>query len=252
MFATWKRLLAFPLSTEQRAVQSALSHHRDLMRVLAALLLASSVACTHSDAARSDSSAHLPARPGVNGVSAQSALPPVGVETTGAETASHGPLPPRAAADSVLTRYLDLVAERDGFTPAQFAGIYSDAMPCAEEEFGDVIHSYWLARGRILGYEAAADTLRAQLELLTVAAQEPSTTSAYGSIVTARLQTDTLWLKLVPDSTRHGWLTCGLLSDGHRLGGYGRPDNVQYSPPSVTRAKLLAQVDSIRQAANTR
>jgi hypothetical protein len=161
-------------------------------------------------------------------------------------------LPPREQADSLLERYLALIAERDGFTPKQFARIYSDQTPCVEEKFGDSIRSYWLARGRVLGYEADADTLRAHLELLTVAAQEPRTDSAYGSVVTARIRTDTLLLKLIPDSTRRGWQTCGVLSDGYWLGGYGRPDNVRFSPATVTRAMLLRQVDSIRQASSSR
>lgn len=42
-----------------------------------------------------------------------------------------------------------------------------------EEEYGDARSSYWLARGRVLEYTPDADTLRARLELLTVAAQEP-------------------------------------------------------------------------------
>ena len=93
-----------------------------------------------------------------------------------------------------------------------------------EEEYGDARSSYWLARGRVLDYTADADTLRARLELLTVAAQEPRSDSAYGSVVTARVRSDTLVLKMVPDSLRRTWQTCGLLSNGFSLGGYGRPD----------------------------
>lgn len=107
-------------------------------------------------------------------------------------------------------------------------------------------------RGRVVGYTQIADTLRASLELLTVAAQEPGTDRAYASVVTARLRTDTLTLKLVPDSTRRRWQTCGLLSDGHTFGGYGRPENIRYNPPGMSRAKLLAQVDSIRGASSSR
>ena len=161
-------------------------------------------------------------------------------------------VPPRELADSVLNRYLGLIAERDGFAPDQFSGIHSYMSPCIEEEYGDSFSSYWLARGRVLGYDAQADTLRARLELLTVAVQEPSADSAYGSVVTARIRTDTLVLKLVPDSSRRRWQTCGLLSDGHMLGGYGRPDNVRFSPATFTRAVLVRQVDSIRNAAASR
>jgi|GEM_PF-4833916 hypothetical protein len=165
-----------------------------------------------------------------------------------AETTPTTALPPRSQADSLLQRYLTIHVEGQHFPAEQFAGIYSTATPCAEEEYGDGISSYWLARGRVIGYTQIADTLRASLELLTVAAQEPGTESQYASVVTARIRTDTLTLKLVPDSTHHQWQTCGLLSDGHTLGGYGQPQNVRYNPPGMTPARLLAQVDSINHA----
>ena len=162
-----------------------------------------------------------------------------------AETAPTTALPSRSQADSLLQRYLTIHVEGQNFPAEQFDGIYSTADPCAEEEYGDGISSYWLARGRVLGYTQAADTLRASLELLTVAAQQPGTESQYASVVTARIRTDTLTLKLVPDSSRRRWQTCGLLSDGFTLGGYGQPRNISYNPPGMTQARLLAQVDSI-------
>jgi hypothetical protein len=156
-------------------------------------------------------------------------------------------LPPRDRADSLLSRYLALAVERDHRSPGQFTGIYSDAENCVQELYGDAISSYWLARGRVIGYHPQyADTLRARLELVTVAAQEPNASSMYGSTVTARIRTDTLLLKLVPDSTRTTWQTCGQLSDGHDFGGYGQPENVMYVPATASRASLLRQVDSIR------
>jgi hypothetical protein len=172
-------------------------------------------------------------------------LAPVAPHPAPAETAPTTVLPPRSQADSLLQRYLTIHVEGQHFPAEQFAGTYSTATPCAEEEYGDGISSYWLARGRFIGYTQVADTLRASLELLTVAAQEPGTESQYASVVTARIRTDTLTLKLVPDSTHHHWQTCGLLSDGHTLGGYGQPQNVRYNPPGMTQARLLAQVDSI-------
>jgi hypothetical protein len=165
-----------------------------------------------------------------------------------ADVGRAGLLPSRAAADSLLTHYLSRIVERDGFTPNDFAGMRSVAQPCIEEQYGDVVHAYWLARGRVLGYVPAGDTLNARLELLTVAAQEPRSDSAYGSVVTARIRTDTLLLKLLPDSSGSAWLTCGLLSDGHELGGYGLPENTRYQPQTYTRTMLLRQVDSIPQA----
>ena len=111
--------------------------------------------------------------------------------------ATAGSLPTRAAADSLLARYLARIVERDGFSPSDFAGMRSLALPCIEEQYGDVLHAYWLARGRVLGYVPDGDTLGARLELLTVAAQEPRLDTAYGSVVTARIHTDTLLLKLV-------------------------------------------------------
>jgi hypothetical protein len=160
--------------------------------------------------------------------------------------------PTNAAADSLLSRYLARIVERDGFTPQDFAGMHSDAEPCVEEQYGDGVSAYWLARGRVLGYVAAGDTLRSRLELLTVADQEPRSDTAYGSVVTARIRTDTLLLKLIPDSSRRAWQICGLLSDGHTFGGYGLPENTRFEPASFSRAKLLRQIDSIRQAPSPR
>ena len=130
--------------------------------------------------------------------------------------------------------------------------MHSDAEPCVEEQYADGISAYWMARGRVLGYVSDGDTLRARLELLTVASQEPRSDTAYGSVVTARIRTDTLLLKLIPNSSRRAWQTCGLLSDGHQLGGYGLPENTRYDPPSFTRSRLLRQIDSLRQASLSR
>jgi len=197
------------------------------LKATAVLLLSFALACGDRDAKRADSpAAHVVA------------------------VRSSPMRPTNAAADSLLLRYLARVVERDGFTPKDFAGMHSGAEPCVEEQYGDGISAYWLARGRVLGYVADGDTLRARLELLTVAAQEPRFDTAYGSVVTARIRTDTLLLKLIPDSSRRAWQTCGLLSDGHDLGGYGLPENTRYQPSSFTRAMLLRQIDSIRQASS--
>jgi hypothetical protein len=160
--------------------------------------------------------------------------------------------PTRAAADSLLTRYLARIVERDGFTPQDFAGMHSEAEPCVEEQYGDGVSAYWLARGRVLGYVADGDTLRSRIELLTIAEQGPRSDTAYGSVVTARIRTDTLLLKLIPDSSRRAWQICGMPSDGHTFGGYGVPENTRFEPASFSRAKLLRQVDSIRQAPSPR
>jgi hypothetical protein len=200
------------------------------LKAIIVLLLSLAVACAHRDVPRADSPA-----------------------ASVVAVAPSAKRPPSAAADALLMKYLALVVERDGVTPPkEFAGIHSDAEPCAQESYGDGVSAYWLARGRVLGYTPEADTLRARLELLTVAAQEPRSDTEYGSVVTARVRTDTLLLKLVPDSARLGWQTCGLLSDGHDLGGYGLPQNTRYDPPSFTRAKLLLQIDSIRKAPSSK
>jgi len=167
------------------------------------------------------------------------------------ESVPHEPqsLPSTAAADSLLARYLSYIVERDGRRIEELSGIESTATPCVEEQYGDSFSSYWLARGKVLGYTRVADTLLAKLQLLTVAVQEPSHHVAEVSVVNARIRTDTLSIKLIPDAGRTSWQICGLLSDYHTLGAYGRPDNVEYEPAGVSRATLLAQIDSIQRAA---
>ena len=130
--------------------------------------------------------------------------------------------------------------------------MHSGAERCQDESYGDGVSAYWLARGKVVGYSDEGDTLRAQLELLTVADQEPRSDSAYGSVVTARIKTETLALKLIPDSARRAWQICGQLSDGAVLGGSGRPDNTRYRPASRTRATLLRQIDSIQSGSQPR
>jgi hypothetical protein len=156
------------------------------------------------------------------------------------------------SATAFVARYLEMMAERDTFPVALRDSRRMDG-PCVEEMYGDEIASYWLGRGRLLGFETqVVDTLPARVELLTVAEQVPTGESMYGSEVRARLKTDTLVLRLVPDSTRRRWQVCGFLSDGFDFGGYGKPENVRYRPPGVTRGALLRQVDSIRRASRAK
>ena len=155
-------------------------------------------------------------------------------------------MPSRKAAVSMISKYLDLISERDAYSP-ELDKMRATNGPCIEEMYGDSFSSYWLGRGKLLAFEGQlGDTLNARLELLTVAEQVPASDRAIGSEVRARIKTDTLVMRLVPDSSRRNWQVCGFLSSGHELGGYGRPDNVRYKPASVTRFDLLRQVDSIR------
>jgi hypothetical protein len=150
-------------------------------------------------------------------------------------------------ADTIIAAYLDLSTESDRYDGDRIERMREQAGPCIEEMYGDGISSYWLARGRLLGYERqVADTLPAKLELLTVAEQVPDTTGPYDSKVIARIQTDTVTMRLAWDSTEQHWRVCGHLSTGFDFGGYGQPPNVHFSPTSMTRAKLLRQVDSIQ------
>jgi hypothetical protein len=161
-------------------------------------------------------------------------------------------LPTRETADTLISSYLDLVAEREGMTPEQFGGMRAMDGTCVEEMYGDSFSSYWLARGRILDYQSQDDTLRARLELTTVAEQVPIKSGQYDSEVRARLKTDTLIMRLVPDKSRKRWQICGYLSNGYDLGSYGKPENVRYKPTSRTRPILLREVDSIRGRASRR
>jgi hypothetical protein len=154
--------------------------------------------------------------------------------------------PSLSMADSLLTQYLASSIEGHDRAPRSSQDIHSDADECLSEMFGDFHSSYWLANGRILGYERRADTLRSRLELLTVAEQVPVGPEAYDSEVRARIATDTLELKLVPDSTGSRWQICGWLSNDHDLGGFGTESNVRYKPNTVSRTSLLRQIDSIR------
>jgi hypothetical protein len=157
--------------------------------------------------------------------------------------------PSRASADTMISSYLTLSTERDHYDGAALERMRKKQGPCIEEMFGDSFSSYWLARGRLLGYAGqVADTLKARIEIVTVAEQVPSAVSANALVVRARVKTDTVILRLVPDSSRRHWQTCGALSTGFDFGGYGRPDNVRFDPASVSRAKLLRQVDSIQRA----
>jgi hypothetical protein len=159
-------------------------------------------------------------------------------------------MPSRQAADSMIATYLDLSSERDRYDGATLERMRMNSGPCVEEMYGDGSSNYWLARGRLLGYEGQVeDTLKARVELLTVAEQVPSTTGVYDSEVRARIKTDTVIMRVVPDSSRQRWQVCGYLSTGFDFGGYGGPENVHFKPPSVTRAQLLRQVDSIRRSA---
>jgi hypothetical protein len=161
-------------------------------------------------------------------------------------------LPTREAADTLISSYLDLIAERDGMTPEQFRGMRAMNGSCVEEMYGDSFSTYWLARGRILDYKNQSDTLRARLELITVAEQVPVESRQYDSEVRAHLNTDTLIMRLVPDSSGERWQICGYLSNGYDLGSYGKPENVRYKPTSKTRSMLLREVDSIRGRASRR
>ena len=99
--------------------------------------------------------------------------------------------------------------------------------------------------GRPLRLESLADTVRATLELVTVA-EQVDTDEAFHSVVLARTRTDTLSIKMLPDSS--GWGLCGLLSDGHQLGAFGRAENTSFEPRGTSRASLLRTVDSIRKS----
>jgi hypothetical protein len=158
-------------------------------------------------------------------------------------------LPSRANADTVIAAYLRLSTERDRYDVDSLQRMRKDSGPCLEEQFGDGIASYWLARGRLIGYDAQqGDTLNARLELLTVAEQVPAMTGVYDSKVTARIRTDTVVMRLVPDGNRERWQVCGELSTGFVFGGYGRPEYVHFDPSAVTRTQLLRQVDSIQRS----
>jgi hypothetical protein len=155
----------------------------------------------------------------------------------------------RAAADSLISAYLQLSTERDRYDVDSLERMRKNNGPCLEEQFGDGVASYWLARGRLIGYEGQeADTLKARLELLTVAEQVPTGIEVHQSTVTARIRTDTVVMRLVPNDNRTRWQVCGYLSTGFDFGGYGRPENVRFRPASVSRGHLLRQVDSIQRS----
>jgi hypothetical protein len=148
------------------------------------------------------------------------------------------------SARAVLDRYLALSIENDRPDAKEMEQVLSPGDTCYTPS--DVIYSYWLASSRVLGLQVHGDSARAEVEALTVAEQVPNSKSAYGSTVTRRIRRDTLDYTLIREPSGGGWRICGDASNGYGFGGYGRPEYVTYEPRGVTRASLLALVDSVR------
>jgi len=128
--------------------------------------------------------------------------------------------------------------------PATYATL---AIPECDPD-GEQSDALWVASYRVLSVMRSGADLIARAEVVTVAEQHDDTTGADRSVVVPRIRRDTLAWRMRQRPSGSVWRVCGFSDNGYDLRSYGRADLIRYAPPGATRAKLLAQIDSIRGA----
>lgn len=142
-----------------------------------------------------------------------------------------------AAADSFLQQYVETTAKRSSGPVRYWTGV------CA---LAEVTPSLWVGDYQLLSVGRRNDTLVVAVAVTSVAEEGESRGVANRFVVRPRIRTDTLHWRVVRDSSGD-FLVCGFALENVDLGGFGRPDNVDFEGGSSPR-KLRQQADSLRSA----
>ena len=170
----------------------------------------------------------------VQSMPAKDGLPPASSATSAVERI------PQPDAGAVLDSFLTSQIETGPHNPARYAALQM----CPPDEEAEV--AFWLADFEVLTSSRIDDSVVVSAAIQSVAEQRDTGDAVHASVVTSRVQTDTLHWTLRRDRRTDTWRVCGRSHEDVDLGGYGRVDNVTYAPSGETRIKLIAKVDSIR------
>ena len=142
-----------------------------------------------------------------------------------------------AVADSFLAQYVETTAKRSPSVVQYWMG------KCAQAE---VSPSLWVGSYRVLSVGRRQDTLIVAAAVTSVAEEAGSLRVANRFVVRPRIRTDTLHWRVVQD-TSGKFVVCGFALEDVDLGGFGRPDNVDFES-GASPGSLRRQADSLRGA----